>query len=163
LASDQTTLTIPAEVSAREDIPHAPEHLPQSWATRAEKYPYIRARGPMEATLLASRCSVNIWGCPTDGRFSRELSPLLSALAAFPALCGAIAELMGLNSQLLNVPAVAVSLSPLKMLRWQDSFALSTASEKELVLAVPETGIRRIKPISLKPGEQKAKCCCYNP
>jgi len=38
------------------------------------------------------------------------------------------------------------------MLRWQDSFAFTKASEKELVLAVPETGIRRIKPVDFTWG-----------
>ncbi len=63
-------------------------------------------------------------------------------------LCGAITELMGLNSQLVNVPAVAVSrLQVPAMLKWQDSFAiLYKTGEKELVLAVPESGILRKKP-----------------
>jgi ATP-binding cassette subfamily B protein len=55
---------------------------------------------------------------------------------------------MSLNSQLVQVPAVAVSRLPAPaMLKWQDSFAvLYKASVKELVIAVPESGIRRIKP-----------------
>jgi ATP-binding cassette subfamily B protein len=56
--------------------------------------------------------------------------------------------MMGLNAQLVNVPAIAVSRLPTPaMLSWQDSFAiLYESSERELVLAVPESGLLRIKP-----------------
>ncbi len=63
-------------------------------------------------------------------------------------LCGALAELMGLTSQLVNVPAVAISKLPTPVLiPWQDSYAiLYKATEKELVIAIPEQGIIRKKP-----------------
>jgi len=98
LASDQTTLTIPAEVSAREDIPYAPEHLPQSQATKleAEKYPYIRAEGPMEATRFQMLESAFGDAPPTGG--SQNALTLSSALASISLLvCGAIAGVDGLN------------------------------------------------------------------
>jgi ATP-binding cassette subfamily B protein len=62
--------------------------------------------------------------------------------------CGAISEVMGLSAQLVNVPAVAVNRLPTPaMLSWNDSFAiLFDTSERELVLAVPESGIKRLKP-----------------
>jgi len=62
--------------------------------------------------------------------------------------CGAVAELMGLSAQLVNVPANTIArLQTPVMVRWQDSFALLyKASDKELVLADPEAGIRRLKP-----------------
>ena len=148
----ETSLTIPAELSAREDIPYAPEHLPERGSkTRAdEKYPYIRARGPMEATLACFQMLSQHLGMPfRRDVLKRTLANSFDRTGTISLqLCGAMAELMGLNSQLVNVPAVAVSrLQAPAMLRWQDSFALLyKASEKELVLAIPESGIRRMKP-----------------
>lgn len=59
-------------------------------------------------------------------------------------LCGAIAELVGLNAQLINnINAIGITkLQPPAMIRWQDSFAiLYEISEQKLVLAVPEIGL----------------------
>ena len=63
-------------------------------------------------------------------------------------LCGAVAELMGISSQLVQVPAEAITKLPTPvMLPWQDSFAiLYKATTKELILAIPEQGVRHIIP-----------------
>ena len=63
-------------------------------------------------------------------------------------VAGAIAELMGLKAQLVNVPAKAVSrLKPPALLRWQDGLAvLYEARDRQLVLGVPESGIIRRTP-----------------
>ncbi len=62
--------------------------------------------------------------------------------------CGAVAELMGLSSQLVKVPANAVCrLQTPALIRWQDGFAvLYKLTENEVVLAAPEIGILRQKP-----------------
>lgn len=138
------------------EIPYAPER-PQPLESEAEtkqtKYPYVHARGPVDATLACFQMLSQHLKIP----FRRDI--IKRALTnAFQRngnislqLCGAIAEMMGLNSQLVNVPAVAASRLPTPaLLRWQDSCAiLYKASEKELVLAIPETGIRRLKPADL--------------
>ncbi|MBW4555069.1 MAG: peptidase domain-containing ABC transporter, partial [Trichormus sp. ATA11-4-KO1] len=64
-------------------------------------------------------------------------------------LCGGVAELLGLKSQLVNIPAVAISKLPAPvLLPWLEGFAiLYLASEKELVLAIPEQGIVHKKPV----------------
>jgi ATP-binding cassette subfamily B protein len=56
--------------------------------------------------------------------------------------------MMGLSAQLVNVPAVAVTRLPTPaLLNWQGSFAiLYESSQKELVVAVPESGLKRLKP-----------------
>ena len=63
-------------------------------------------------------------------------------------LCGAISELMGLSPQLLSIPGQAISrIEGPALVRWQDSLALIyNTSETELVIAVPEIGLRRYKP-----------------
>jgi ATP-binding cassette subfamily B protein len=63
-------------------------------------------------------------------------------------LCGAVSELMGLNPQLVNVPAKAITrLEGPCLVRWQDSLALIyELTENELIIAVPELGLRSYKP-----------------
>lgn len=156
----ESTLILPDEISidspagTPEDIPYAPTTLPESddapQQDRQAKYPFIHGRSPIEATLACFQMLSQHLEMP----FRRDV--LKRALAnsiernggISIQLCGAIAELMGLNSQLVQVPAVAVSrLQAPAMLKWQDSFALLyKASSKELILAVPSSGIRRIKP-----------------
>ncbi|ERN42468.1 type I secretion system ABC transporter (HlyB family) [Rubidibacter lacunae KORDI 51-2] len=63
-------------------------------------------------------------------------------------MAGAVAELMGLKAQLVNVPVKAVSrLTPPVLIRWQDQLAiLYRTSDRELVLGVPTQGQVRISP-----------------
>ena len=114
------------------------------------KYPHISGRGPVDATLACFQMLAQHLGMP----FRRDV--LRRALvnnfqrtgSISIQLCGALAELMGLTSQLVNVPAVAISKLPTPVLiPWQDTYAiLYKATEKELVLAIPEQGIVRKKP-----------------
>ena len=55
---------------------------------------------------------------------------------------------MGLNPQLINIPAQAITrLEGPSLVVWQDSLAIIYEhSETELVIAVPELGLRRYKP-----------------
>jgi ATP-binding cassette subfamily B protein len=56
--------------------------------------------------------------------------------------CGAIAEMMGLKPQLVQVPATAVNrLKAPALIRYRDSFAiLYSITEQELLMAEPEMG-----------------------
>ena len=62
-------------------------------------------------------------------------------------LCGAVAELMSIKAQLVDIPAIAIARLPTPaIISWRDSLALLyKASETQVVLAVPETGILRLK------------------
>ncbi|MBN3923111.1 peptidase domain-containing ABC transporter [Nostoc sp. NMS4] len=114
------------------------------------KYPHISGRGPVDGTLACFQMLAQHNRMP----FRRDV--LRRALVSNKErtgsisiqLCGALAELMGLTSQLVNVPAVAISKLPTPVLiPWQDSYAiLYKATEKELVLGIPEQGIIRKKP-----------------
>lgn len=136
-----------------EDIPYAPntplEPETNEAQARKVKYPYVRGRGPMEATLACFQMLSQHWGMPfRRDVLRRALANSFSRTGSISLdLCGALGELMGLNAQLVNVPASAVSrLQAPFMLKWQDTFALVyKANNKELVIAVPESGIRRIK------------------
>ena len=150
-----TPTTTSLAVTSYAEIPYAPERFLDSETNNAQdrqaKYPHFHGRGPIEATLACFQMLSQHLGMPLRRRdvlrktFANQLDSTGSISLQF---CGAVAESMGLNSQLVNVPAVAVSrLQAPAILRWQDSFALLyKTGEKELVLAVPESGIRRIKP-----------------
>ncbi|PSM47176.1 type I secretion system permease/ATPase [Chroococcidiopsis sp. CCALA 051] len=151
LSSDsERTEVSPTATIEEVDIPYAPERPPQLEQAKATKYPYVHGRGPVDATLACFQMLGQHLGMPfkrdvlkrtLTNSFQRHGSISLQ-------LCGAVAELMGLSSQLVDVTAVVISRIPTPALvKWQDSFAmLYFASEKELVLAIPETGIRHMKP-----------------
>lgn len=129
------------------DIPYAPE-LPKVGEITNPKgtdYPHFYGRGPVDASLACFQMLARYWQMPfyrhvvkraIDSQFAR--SPKLSL-----QLCGAIAELMGLNGQLLSIPARLIAQVPTPaLLPWQDTFAvLYKASDRELILGIPEQGI----------------------
>jgi subfamily B ATP-binding cassette protein HlyB/CyaB len=143
--------------SGEAEIPYAPERPPSSGSSRQgsnaqpqrQKYPYVRGRGPMEATLACFRMLSQYFDLPfrrdTVQRVIKNQLDLTGSVSL--QLGGAVAELMGLNAQLAKIPASAISRLPTPvMIAWQDSFAIIyEASDRELVIAQPETGIRRQK------------------
>lgn len=145
----------PLAIAPSQEIPYAPERPAELEAesvsqAKTTKYPYVQGRGPIDATLACFQMLSQHLGIPFKRDvIKRTLNNSFGRTGSISLqLCGAVGELMGLSSQLVNVPAAAVSRLPTPaMLSWQDSFAiLYKASEKELVLAVPEIGIRRLKP-----------------
>jgi ATP-binding cassette subfamily B protein len=129
------------------DIPYAPE-LPTVGDYKDRKgtdYPHFYGRGPVDASLACFQMLARYWQIPfyrhvvkraIDAQFNR--SPKLSL-----QLCGAVAELMGLNGQLLTIPANSITQVPTPaLIPWQDTFAvLYKASDRELILGIPEQGI----------------------
>lgn len=154
IPTDETSPKILPGARNYEDIPYAPTDFSEPETDNAQdrlvKYPYIHARGPQEATLACFQMLSQHLGMPfRRDILRRSLTNSFERTGSISLqLCGAIAELMGLNSQLVTVPATAISrLQAPAMVKWQDSFALLyKASVKEIVLAIPESGIRRLKP-----------------
>jgi ATP-binding cassette subfamily B protein len=148
-----TPASSPLATTGREAIPYAPERplLSESEPqTGFGKYPYVCGRGPVDATLACFQMLSQHLHIPFRRDVIRKI--LVNQIEhtgnlSLP-LCGGIAELMGLSTQLVKVPAAAVSrLQAPAMIGWQDSFAiLYKVSVKELMLAIPEVGIRRFKP-----------------
>jgi ATP-binding cassette, subfamily B, bacterial HlyB/CyaB len=62
-------------------------------------------------------------------------------------LCGAVGELMGLNSQLIDLPATSlVNINPPALIRWNDSLALLyEINSRQATIAVPARGILKPK------------------
>ena len=136
-------------------IPFAPERPPAlddeaDIPTRKLKYPHVYGKGGVDGSLACFQMLSQYWKMPFRRDVLRRalINQERRADSISLQFCGAIAELMGLTAQLATIPATAVSrLQTPVMLPWQDSFALLyKASEKELVLALPEQGIQRWKP-----------------
>jgi len=135
------------------EIPDAPEQVPEAPPdplAPPPKYPFVRGRGPIEAPLACFAMLARFAGV----RFRRDVirkvleNQLKGSGQISLQACGAIAEMMGLSAQLVQVPAVAISrLQAPALIRWQESFAvLYRISERELVIAAPEVGLIRRQP-----------------
>lgn len=135
------------------EIPYAPDEPPDpppDPLAKPPKYPYVRGRGPIDAPLACFAMLSRYTGVS----FRRDVvhrvleNHLKTAGTISLSTCGAIAEMMGLNAQLVQVPATAINrLKAPVLVCWQDSFAiLYSISEPEVVMAVPEVGILRQRP-----------------
>ncbi|MDZ8070041.1 MAG: peptidase domain-containing ABC transporter [Nostoc sp. DedQUE08] len=130
--------------------PERPEETEEVEPGQGIKYPHISGRGAVDGTLACFQMLAQHLRMPFRRDVLRRalVSNFQRTGSTSIQLCGALAELMGLTSQLVNVPAVAISKLPTPVLiPWQDSYViLYKATEKELVLAIPEQGIVRKKP-----------------
>lgn len=144
------------DVDAKEDIPYAPERLPQGSPvskprrSRSKTYPFVSGKDPVNATVACFQMLSQYWDMP----FRREVihrvlkNQATRTQSLSLQLCGAISEMMGLNAQLLSVPTVAITrLQTPALIRWQNSFALLyEVSDKELILGIPSIGVVRQSP-----------------
>ena len=118
--------------------------------TGTKEYPFIKGKTTLEVGLACFQMLSKYFNMPFRKevikrvlREQLERTPNLSL-----PLCGGVSELMGLSPQLINIPAEAITrLEGPCMVIWQDSLAIIyELSEQELVIAVPELGVRRYKP-----------------
>ncbi|NET05868.1 MAG: type I secretion system permease/ATPase [Symploca sp. SIO2B6] len=159
LEEEATSTAVSTEVVP--EIPYAPAQVEEGslgYSTEEQavrrRYPFVRGRGLVDGSLACFGMLSKYWSIPFRKDIIRRVIGNQQSRAGSLSLqhCGAVAELMGLSAQLAKVPAKAVSRLPTPaMLSWHEGFAvLYEASERELVLAVPETGIIRIKPASFQ-------------
>jgi HlyB family type I secretion system ABC transporter len=118
--------------------------------TEKKDYPFYRGKTTLEVGVACFQMLSKYFGMPFRKEVIKrvlkeqlERSPTLSL-----PLCGGISELMGLNPQLVNIPAQSITrIEGPCLVNWQDSLAIIyELNEKELVIAVPELGVRRYKP-----------------
>ena len=148
-----------ASTHSWQDIPESEDTLPLLPETEPEvttytkdkkQYPFIAGKTNIDVGVACFQMLSRHFGMPFRKeiirRVIREQLERTGTLSL--PLCGAIGELMGLNPQLINVPAKAFTrLEAPCFVRWQDSLALIyEINEKELVIAVPELGIKTYKP-----------------
>ncbi|MDY6781583.1 MAG: peptidase domain-containing ABC transporter [Cyanobacteriota bacterium] len=160
----------PPETAAAEDfsapldtsfsaVPYAPEQIldaettvppPVTGRAGSRKYPFVRGGSPLEVGMACFQMLCQYFQMPFRREVIRRV--LADQLQRNNSLslyfCGAIADLLGLNAQLLNVPARALTrLQAPALVMWQDSLAvLYEISDREMAIAVPEIGLLRRKP-----------------
>jgi len=135
-----------------QDIPLAPPTPPEPELEDAssQRFPIVRGSGQIDAPLacfnmLSKFYKVNF----RKDLVKRVLENQLTTVGSISLqACGAVAQMMGLNAQLVQVPAKAIGrLKAPAMVEWQDSFAiLYNITERELTIATPERGLKRMRP-----------------
>jgi HlyB family type I secretion system ABC transporter len=117
---------------------------------RRAKYPIFKGRGALDGTTACLKMLCKYLKVPfRPDVVSRLLKNQLGSSGIVPLqLCGAIAEMLGINAQMVKIPATAIGkLQAPIMISWQDSFAIVyQITPKELTLGTPESGLRRFKP-----------------
>ncbi|MBD2497913.1 peptidase domain-containing ABC transporter [Nostoc sp. FACHB-280] len=140
------TPQVPAEIPYATEITVNAESTTQG---KQKKYPYIRGRGPLDGSLACFAMLSQYFNIPLRRDVLRRVLTKQQEKTGRISLqfCAAAAELMGLTTQMVQVPAVAVSRLQLPvMIGWQDSFAIIYKnSNQELLIAVPEMGMLRYK------------------
>ncbi len=137
-------------------IPYAPD-VPVAVETtgdrpqqhRKVKYPIFKGRGPLDGSIACFKMLCKYMQVPfRPDVVGRLLKNQINSTGSAPLqLCGAIAEMLGINSQMVKIPteSLAKLQAPL-MIAWQDSFAIVyEITPKELTLGTPESGLRRFK------------------
>ncbi|MDX2216138.1 MAG: peptidase domain-containing ABC transporter [Oculatellaceae cyanobacterium bins.114] len=152
--AEPAVATTPAEV----DIPYAPDRPSEAdpqirsttGKTTTQNYPFIRGTGPIDGALACFQMLCQHLNIPFRRDVVQRILVSQSQRTGSMSLelCGAVSELMGLNAQLVMVPANAIGrLEAPALLKWQDTVVLLyEVSERELVVAVPDMGIVRRKP-----------------
>ena len=134
------------------EIPLAPPTPPSPEVEEgpSQRFPVVRGSGQIDAPLacfnmLSKYYKVNF----RKDLVRRVLENQLTTVGSITLqACGAVAQMMGLNAQLVQVPAKAIGrLKAPAMVAWQDSFAiLYNITERELTIATPEKGLKRMRP-----------------
>jgi ATP-binding cassette subfamily B protein len=154
------TFNTQVEDEEEEEIPYAQvELLGQTYQqndheeeeqARKQKYPYYRGKNTLDAGVACFQMLSKYFGMPFRKEvIQRVLNEQIQRTGSLSMpLCGAIVELMGLQGQLVKVPASAFTrLSPPALIYWQDELAiLYEVSEKTIVIGVPSKGILKLKP-----------------
>lgn len=129
------------------EITPAPEYplLPKVDSQKPAQTIFISGKGTIEATLACFQMLHRLKG----GDFRRELirkvltNQLKSNSQISLQVAGAVVEMMGLQAQLVKVPAHVINrLNTPALIYWQDSLALLyKITDSSIVVVVPETGI----------------------
>jgi len=141
---------------ATSHIPYAPFELPyqpkaKPHQSKAEKkidnYPHVRGKGNLDNPIACFQMICQYFNMPfRRDILKRVITEQLSRVVHLSLpMCGAIAELMGLRAQLLDIPTESIGrIETPALIPWQGNFAvLYEKNGKELILGVPESGIIR--------------------
>jgi HlyB family type I secretion system ABC transporter len=153
-----STTTTPNNLSlSGMGIPYAPDR-PEAGEVTVEEpkvegkinYPIFKGRGVLDGTTACFKMLCKYLQVPfRSDVVNRVLKNQIASTGNVPLqLCGAISEMLGINAQLVKIPADAIcKLQAPVMIGWQDSFAVVYhITPKQITLGTPESGLRRFKP-----------------
>jgi ATP-binding cassette, subfamily B, bacterial HlyB/CyaB len=133
-----------------DEIPYAPDRPAVRPVQRTEPYPFVAAKGDIDANLACFQMLSRHWNLPFRRDVIRRiLRDQQRRMGGLPLqLGGAIAELVGLKAQLANVPTAAMTrLQAPALVQVQGQWAvLYETGDRHLTLALPEKGLRQISP-----------------
>lgn len=141
--------------AAEEDIPYAPVEIvgltpDTSDDANGKTYPFIKARTEKEGAIACFQMLAQYYKMRFKGDIIRRVVD--DQIKRYGTLsipsCGAIAELMGLNAQLVKIPTKTISrLTVPLMVRWRDSLAVIYAvGDRQITVAVPDMGLVQRNP-----------------
>jgi ATP-binding cassette subfamily B protein len=150
--SEQLSVDYPADEIPYADtalVGTAPPVSAESSGSR-QTYPFIRGKSPLESSSACFQMLSQYFGMPfRRDVIRRVLAEQLdrSEKISLP-VAGAIAELMGLNAQLIAIPASSLTqVAAPALVQWQGGLAiLYEISDRHIVVAIPEKGILRLPP-----------------
>ncbi|WP_071188392.1 peptidase domain-containing ABC transporter [Trichormus sp. NMC-1] len=160
LDDHQTEAEIPAHQSVIIDdleIPYAtteevfpsPSDTPQV-KQKHQNYPFFRGQGELNSTLACFQMVAKHLEIPLRKEVVRRiLNEQIQRQGGISfQLCAYLAELIGLRSQLVDVPAASITRIPTPaLIQYSDSYAVIYAVDAHtVVLGVPSRGIIRCKP-----------------
>jgi subfamily B ATP-binding cassette protein HlyB/CyaB len=139
-----------------DDIPDAPTDLlkpsqkTQSTTKGKTSYPFVAGKTPIDAGMACFQMLCQHFKMPFRRDVLRRIiaDQLQKHGSLSLPLCGAIGELMGLNTQLITIKSSSLTyLNAPALVKWQDSLAIIyEISSQKLVIAVPESGLMQRKP-----------------
>lgn len=151
--SDRRQSSVTTYQPSYDDIPYAPDTPQQKYEepiANERAIPFFKGRGSTEAPLACFKMLAKYMGVQFRRDIIRKIidNQVKNKGGLTLLTCGGVAEMMGISAQLVQVQAQAVPrLKAPALIQWQDSFAvIFSITEKEIVLAVPEEGIRRRNP-----------------
>ncbi len=119
---------------------------------RSQSYPYARGRGPVDSTLACFDMLSQQFKMPfRKDAIRRILTNQQERMGRLSLpVCGSLAEMIGLKTQLVEVPVQAFHrLQTPCLITWQEGFAvLYETSDKGYILGDPEVGLIRRTPES---------------
>ena len=132
------------------EIPYAQEQefVPPTTSNKSSKnknYPFFRGQGELDASLACFQMLSKHLQIPFRKEVvKRILTDQIKRQGSISfQVCAYLSELIGLKSQLVDVPAVSINRIPTPaLIRYRDSFAVLYAVDgKKVVLGVPSQGI----------------------
>ena len=135
------------------DAPLAPTYNQKKLTGKSAKYHHVRGRGTLDSALACFQMISKYLNMPFRKDVIRRImaDQIARTGSLSLPLCGAVADLLGLQAQLVNIPLAAFGrLQTPALVSWRESFAvIYEASQGEMVLGVPEMGIIRRHPRDL--------------